>query len=68
MHSIQERRELEDVVASMEENEREEIFDRTNKMERSRIINLAEKHCAQIMDLIHRSVYFSARQPQLGHL
>ena len=68
MHSIQERRELEDVVATMEENEREEIFDRTNKMERSRIINLAEKHCSQIMDLIHRSVYFSARQPQLGHL
>merc|ERR1712106_355977 len=51
---LQERRELEDVVATMEENEREEIFDRTNKMERSRIINLAEKHCSQIMDLIHR--------------
>merc|ERR1712106_66629 len=27
---LQERRELEDVVATMEENEREEIFDRTN--------------------------------------
>lgn len=38
----------------MEETEREELFERTSKMERSRIINLAEKHCAQMMDLIHR--------------
>ena len=38
----------------MEETEREELFERMNKYERSRIINLAEKHCAQMMDLIHR--------------
>ena len=41
-------------MASMEETEREELFERMNKYERSRIINLAEKHCAQMMDLIHR--------------
>lgn len=41
-------------MATMEETEREELFERMNKMERSRIINLAEKHCAQMMDLIHR--------------
>ena len=51
---VQERRELEDIVLTMEETEREELFERTSKMERSRIINLAEKHCAQMMDLIHR--------------
>jgi len=51
---LQERREQEDIVATMEETEREELFERMNKMERSRIINLAEKHCAQMMDLIHR--------------
>ena len=51
---VQERRETEDIVATMEETEREELFERMNKMERSRIINLAEKHCAQMMDLIHR--------------
>jgi len=51
---LQERREQEDVVANMEETEREELFERMNKMERSRIINLAEKHCSQMMDLIHR--------------
>ena len=50
----QERREQEDVVATMEEEEREELFERMNKMERSRMINLAEKHCTQMMDLIHR--------------
>ena len=38
----------------MEETERDELFERMNKMERSRMINLAEKHCAQMMDLIHR--------------
>ena len=45
----------------MEETEREELFERMNKYERSRIINLAEKHCAQMMDLIHRywSTYHS---------
>ena len=43
-------------MANMEENDREELFEKTNKMERSRIINLADKHCSQIMDLIHRSV------------
>ena len=68
MHSLQERRENEDIVANMEENDREELFERMNKMERSRIINLADKHCTQIMDLIHRSVYLPARQPQLEHL
>ena len=52
--NVQERRELEDIVLTMEETEREELFERTSKMERSRIINLAEKHCAQMMDLIHR--------------
>ena len=41
-------------MANMEETEREELFERMNKYERSRIINLAEKHCAQMMDLIHR--------------
>ena len=41
-------------MATMEETEREELFERMNKYERSRIINLAEKHCAQMMDLIHR--------------
>jgi len=51
---IQERREQEDVVARMEEAEREELFDQMNKMERSRIINLADKHCTQMLDLIHR--------------
>ena len=51
---VQERRELEDIVLTMEETEREELFELTSKMERSRIINLAEKHCAQMMDLIHR--------------
>ena len=51
---IQERREQEDVVGSMEEEERERLFDKMNKMERSRIINLADKHCAQMLDLIHR--------------
>ena len=51
---IQERREQEDVVASMEEGERDELFDHMNKMERSRIINLADKHCGQMLDLIHR--------------
>eukprot|EP00090_Calanus_glacialis_P005526 TRINITY_DN14284_c0_g1_i2.p1 TRINITY_DN14284_c0_g1~~TRINITY_DN14284_c0_g1_i2.p1 ORF type:complete len:1081 (-),score=244.64 TRINITY_DN14284_c0_g1_i2:1211-4453(-) len=51
---LQERRENEDIVANMEENDREELFERMNKMERSRIINLADKHCTQIMDLIHR--------------
>ena len=51
---IQERREQEDVVAQMEEEEREELFDQMNKMERSRIINLADKHCGQMLDLIHR--------------
>ena len=45
---------MEDIVLTMEETEREELFERTSKMERSRIINLAEKHCAQMMDLIHR--------------
>ena len=51
---IQERREQEDVVGGMGEEEREELFDQMNKMERSRIINLADKHCAQMLDLIHR--------------
>ena len=68
MHSIQERREQEDVVANMEDNERDELFERMNKMERSRIINLADKHCTQMMDLIHRSVYFVDGHPQLEHL
>ena len=52
----QERRENEEVVASMSEGEREELFERMNKMERSRIINLAERHCQAMMDLIHRWV------------
>ena len=68
MHSIQERREQEDVVANMEDSERDELFERMNKMERSRIINLADKHCTQMMDLIHRSVYFADGHPQLEHL
>lgn len=51
---LQERREQEDVVANMEDSERDELFERMNKMERSRIINLADKHCTQMMDLIHR--------------
>ena len=51
---IQERREQEDVVAKLEEAERDELFDHMNKMERSRIINLADKHCGQMLDLIHR--------------
>ena len=51
---IQERREQEDVVGGMGEEERDELFDQMNKMERSRIINLADKHCAQMLDLIHR--------------
>jgi hypothetical protein len=42
------------VVTRLEEEEREELFNNMNKMERSRIINLAEKHCAQMMDLIYR--------------
>jgi len=41
-------------VTRLEEEEREELFNNMNKMERSRIINLAEKHCAQMMDLIYR--------------
>ena len=50
-------------MANMEETEREELFERMNKYERSRIINLAEKHCGQMMDLIHRyyistSIYY----------
>ena len=51
---IQERREQEDVVDKLEEAERDELFDQMNKMERSRIINLADKHCTQMLDLIHR--------------
>jgi hypothetical protein len=42
------------VVTRLEDEEREELFNNMNKMERSRIINLAEKHCAQMMDLIYR--------------
>jgi hypothetical protein len=38
----------------MQEEEREELFNNMNKMERSRIINLADKHCAQMMELIYR--------------
>ena len=49
-----ERREQEDVVDKLEEAERDELFDHMNKMERSRIINLADKHCGQMLDLIHR--------------
>ncbi len=41
-------------MTRLEEAEREELFNNMNKMERSRIINLAEKHCAQMMDLIYR--------------
>jgi hypothetical protein len=44
------------VVTRLEEEEREELFNNMNKMERSRIINLAEKHCAQMMDLIYRYI------------
>jgi len=51
---LRERREQEDVVYDMEDGERDELFDRMNKMERSRIINMADKHCTQMMDLIHR--------------
>jgi len=51
---LQERRENEDVVANLEENDRIVLEERMNKMERSRIINLADKHCSQILDLIHR--------------
>lgn len=51
---IQERREQEDVVGRLEEAERDELFDQMNKMERSRIINLADKHCTNMLDLIHR--------------
>ena len=50
-------------MATMEETEREELFERMNKMERSRIINLAEKHCAQMMDLIHRYSHASRELP-----
>ena len=38
----------------MEEKEREELFTQMNLMERSRIINLADKHSKQMLDLIHR--------------
>jgi len=54
---LQERRENEDVVANLEENDRIVLEERMNKMERSRIINLADKHCSQILDLIHRLVF-----------
>ena len=51
---VQERREKEDVVADLEENEREELFTKMNLDERSRVINLANKHTSQMLDLIHR--------------
>ena len=51
---MQERREKEDVVADLEENEREELFTKMNLDERSRVINLANKHTTQMLDLIHR--------------
>ncbi|XP_023319784.1 hillarin isoform X2 [Eurytemora carolleeae] len=51
---LQERREQETRINNMGEEEREELFINMNKMERSRIINLTEKHCDQMMDLIHR--------------
>lgn len=51
---LKERSEQEDNVAHMEEKEREELFTQMNLMERSRIINLADKHSKQMLDLIHR--------------
>ena len=50
-----ERKENENILMEIEEEERNNILHQLNLTERSKIINLSERHCTQMMDLIHRS-------------
>jgi len=52
---IIDRKAQENNVMHMEEEEREELFALMNKKERSRMINMVEKHSQQMMDLIYRA-------------
>ena len=51
---LQERRDLESKLQDMNEEERDGAFLELNNKERSRMMNLNDKHCTQMMDLIHR--------------
>jgi len=51
---IKERKENENILMEIEEEERNSILHQLNLTERSKIINLSERHCTQMMDLIHR--------------
>lgn len=49
-----ERKQIESTVLNMNDNDRLLVFADLNLKERSRMINLSEKHCCQMMDLIYR--------------
>ena len=52
---FKERKENENILMEIEEEERNSILHQLNLTERSKIINLSERYCTQMMDLIHRS-------------
>ena len=51
---LKERKTQEPEVMLMDDEERQVLFEDLNRKERSRMINLVDKHCNQMMDLIHR--------------
>ena len=51
---LERRREEEDNITPMEEEEREVYLNQLTAEERSKNIKLTEKHCRQMMDLIYK--------------